>query len=39
MHMALTLTGALVFGLVMIVLCCIAFEFRMPRGPGGGRGR
>lgn len=31
--MTLTLTGVLVFGLVMIVLCCIAFAFQVARGP------
>jgi multisubunit Na+/H+ antiporter MnhB subunit len=30
--MALTLTGVLVFGFVMIVLCCIAFVFKTSRG-------
>jgi hypothetical protein len=31
--MALTLSGVLVFGFVMIALCCIAFAFKMARGP------
>jgi hypothetical protein len=32
-HMGLTLTGVLVFGFVMTVLCCIAFAFNVARGP------
>lgn len=31
--MTLTLAGVLVFGLVMIVLCGIAFAVRVARGP------
>jgi hypothetical protein len=29
----MTLTGVLVFGFVMIALCCIAFAFNLARGP------
>jgi hypothetical protein len=29
----MTLAGVLVFGLVMVALCCIAFAFNVARGP------
>jgi|tagenome__1003787_1003787.scaffolds.fasta_scaffold18450207_2 hypothetical protein len=32
-HMALTLSGVLVFGFLMIVVCSVGFAFQVARGP------